>query len=308
MGRPSEARVDAGFEFVRALRHIERHWDDYRDPAFWTRLNPHLTVSATPFRSDHATFAAVTPDVVDRALTQLDTSGFFATPPVVPESRMAPMRRAMDTLAELGIPTGFAAVYDEYYQCFDGLDALFTPVLGEGYRWVAHGLWAFRVPPGDQAISGLTAPSPPHRDSMGPDPLVLAGKRPGIMTVWAALTDVTPADSCIYVVPKFADKAFATSEREVTMDQFDLQDVRAVPVAAGSVVGWSTHLVHWGSRSTPDAIAPRMSITMYLQRADMPPFDASVFDKGGPVPLDSRLRWVLQALGAHELIPRLFPD
>jgi len=307
MGRPSDARVEAGFDFVCAVRHIERHWDEYRDPAFWTALNPHLTVSASPFTPDRADVPALTPDVVGRALTQLDASGFLATPPLVPEARMAPIRRAMDTLAAHGIPTGFAAVYDQYYQCFQGLDALFDPVLGGGYRWVAHGFWAFRVPPGDQAISGLTGAAAQHRDSMGPDPRVIAGQRPGIVTVWVALTDVTPADSCIYVVPKYADKAFATTTREVTWEQFDMQDIRALPVQAGAVVAWSTHLVHWGSRSTPEATAPRMAITMYLQRADVPPFDSSIFDVGDIVPLESRLKWVIQALGAHDLLRRLFP-
>jgi len=95
MGRPSDARVEAGFDFVCAVRHIERHWDEYRDPAFWTRLNPHLTVSANPFSADRADVPALTPDVVSRALTQLDASGFIATPPLVPDSRMAPIRRAM---------------------------------------------------------------------------------------------------------------------------------------------------------------------------------------------------------------------
>ena len=307
MGRPSDARVEAGFDFVCAVRHIERHWDDYRDPAFWTRLNPHLTVSASPFAADRSDVPALTPNVVDRALTQFDASGFLATPAVVPESRMAPMRQAMDTLAAHGIPTGFAAVYDQYYQCFQGLDGLFTPLLGAGYRWVAHGFWAFRVPPRDQAVSALTGAAAQHRDSMGPDPRVIAGQRPGIVTVWLALTDVTAADSCIYVVPKYADKAFATATREVTWDQFEMQDIRAVPVPAGSVVAWSTHLVHWGSRSTPEATHPRMAITMYLQRADVSPFDASIFDVGANVALDDRLKWVIQALGAHELLRRLFP-
>jgi ectoine hydroxylase-related dioxygenase (phytanoyl-CoA dioxygenase family) len=156
-------------------------------------------------------------------------------------------------------------------------------------------------------VSALTGAAAQHRDSMGPDPRVIAGQRPGIVTVWLALTDVTAADSCIYVVPKYADKAFATATREVTWDQFEMQDIRAVPVPAGSVVAWSTHLVHWGSRSTPEATHPRMAITMYLQRADVSPFDASIFDVGANVALDDRLKWVIQALGAHELLRRLFP-
>lgn len=300
-------QADAGFEFVAALRHLERHWADYQDPAFWTRLNPHLTVSDRPWATE-AVCPALTPDVASRAAAQLDAEGFLATPAVVPEARMAPLRQAIETLAAHGIPSGFACVYDEYYQCFQGLAPLFAPILGEGYRWVAHGYWAFRVPPGDAGVSIITGGSAPHRDSMGPDARVLAGERPGILTLWLALTDVTPADSCIYVVPRHCDTAYATRDRDVTPAQFRLQDIRAVPVRAGSIVAWSTHLAHWGSRSSRDARGVRMSITMYFQRADLPPFDRSVFDEGGSVPLANRLRWILQSMGAEATWRRLCPE
>ncbi len=305
MGLPSRARVDAGFEFVAALRTIERRWPTYRDPEFWRRLNPHLTVSDRPLARVTGTPPALTPTVVDRALAQFDRSGYLLAPSVIADDRLAPMRQAIHTLAAEGIPTGFACVYDEYYQVFDGLEPLFAPMLGDGYRWVAHGFWAFRVPPGDRAMSGLTAPSEPHRDSLGPDPRVLAGLPPSIVTLWVALTDVTPVDSCLYVVPKYADKGFLTGERDVLPRHFDMQDIRAVPAPAGSVLAWSTHLAHWGSTSSPDATGPRLSVTMYFQRADVPPFDASLFDPAGPVTLDQRLRWILQAFGAHDLSARL---
>lgn len=305
MGRPSVARVEAGFDFVLALRHIERHWADYRTPEFWRGLNPHLTVSASPLATARPHPAIVSDDAAASAAVQLDRDGYLATSPVVTDARMAPIRQAMDTLAARGIPAGFVAVYDEYYALFEGLEPLFAPILGERYLWVAHGFWAFRVPPGDQAINSLWAPASPHRDSLGPDPRILAGERPGIMTVWIALTDVTPADSCIYVVPAAADRAFRTAERDVHPGQFELQDIRAVPAQAGSVLAWSTHLAHWGSRGSAASTRTRMSATMYFQRADVPAFDASVFDPSGPVPLDDRLRWVIGALGAHDLIPRL---
>ncbi len=305
MGRPSVARVEAGFDFVLALRHIERHWARYRTAEFWRDLNPHLTVSVCPLSISRPDAPRVTGAIAERAATQLDRDGYLATPPLVHETRMAPIRQAMDTLAARGIPAGFVAVYDEYYALFEGLEPLFAPILGDAYRWVAHGFWAFRVPAGDQAINSLWAPASPHRDSLGPDPRIVAGQRPGIMTLWVALTDVTPADSCIYVVPANADRAFRSTERDVNPEHFDLQDIRAVPAKAGSVLAWSTHLAHWGSRGSADSATTRMSATMYFQRADVPPFDESIFDPAGPVPLDDRLRWVIGALGAHDLIPRL---
>lgn len=308
MDRPAPARVDEGFEFVRLLRQMERRWEEFRDPDFWARLNPHLTISNHPFPATVDAQPALTSMRVDHALAQLDVSGFLITPPVVPERAMAPMRNAIEGLAAQQIPTYFVCVYDEFYHCFAGLDALLVPLLGEGYRGVGHGLAAFYVPPRPASRETTTAAVPPHRDSLGPDPRVLAGQRPGIVNVWIALTDVTPADSCIYAVPKYADVAYATADRNVTLRQFALQDVRALPAPAGSLIAWSTHLAHWGSCSTPEATGARMSLALYFQRADMPPFDASVFDRGGIVSFAQRMRWIVHSIGGDGLLARFGSD
>lgn len=308
MERPAQGRIEEGFEFVRLLRQLERRWDDFRDPGFWARLNPRLTISDRPFPAAGDAQPALTPARVGQALAQLDVSGFLTTPPVVPDHTMAPMRDAITVLAAEHIPTYFACVYDEFYHCFAGLDALLVPLLGEGYRGVGHGLAAFHVPPRPASRDTATAAIPPHRDSLGPDPRVLAGERPGIVNVWIALTDVTPADSCIYAVPCYADAGYATANRDVTLQQFALQDVRALPVPAGSLIAWSTHLTHWGSCSTPEATGPRMSLALYFQRADLPPYDASVFDRGGIVSFGERMRWIIQSIGGDDLLARFGSD
>jgi hypothetical protein len=227
---------------------------------------------------------------------------------VVSEHVLAPMRRAIEVLAAHDIPECLACVYDEFYQCFAGLDPLLAPLLGEGYRGVGHGLASFHVPPLTGGRKAPTAAIPPHRDSLGPDPRVLAGERPGIVNVWIALTDVTTADSCIYAVPRYADTGYATANRDVTLQQFALQDVRALPVPAGSLIAWSTHLAHWGSCSTPEATGPRMSLALYFQRADLPAYDASVFDRGGIVTFSQRMRWIIHSIGGHDLLARFGSD
>jgi hypothetical protein len=298
-------RVEAGFKMVGAYRHIERNWERYRDPAYWLEINPELTITDCPVRARQDPLPGLTDEAVDRAITQLDQSGFLATPGVVSEERMAPIRRAMDRLDARGLSTVYACLYDEYYHLFEGMAPLFNPILGDGYRWVAHGYWAFKIPAGDEAVSWLSGPSGPHRDTLGPDAGVMAGEHPHILTVWIALSDVTTADSCIYVAPKYADKGYASGAREVEPGHFPLQAVRAVPVEAGGILAWSTHLAHWGGRSTPEATAPRYSATMYFQRGDVDPLDESIFDAHTPATLDDRLRWVITSMGGHDLIKRL---
>jgi hypothetical protein len=300
----SPGRGDTGFERVATLRRIERLWSTYKDPAFWLEINPHLTISDRPGSARASALPGLTPDAVERAITQLDTSGFLATPPVVPDTRLAPVRLGVENLIQRGLPPGFVCVYDEFYQCFEGFEPLFDVILGPGYLWLSTGFWPYHVPAGAPSESWFRLPGAPHRDSLGPDPFVVRGDRPSILTLWLALTDVTSADSCIYVVPKYCDKRYLTS-RSVDETTVSLQHVRAVPVPAGSLLAWSTHLAHWGSHSTPDATGPRLSATMYFQRADVPLFDPSVFDVRESVPLDTRLRWILCAMDGDDVARRL---
>jgi hypothetical protein len=305
MGRPTARDIDLGFEQVVTLRRFERDWDALRTREFWQRLNPELTISDRPLAAPLAARPPIAAAVAARAREQLDALGFFATPPVLTAAECAVLRTAVARLAEAGLPSGCLAVYDEVYRCFAGLEPLFEPVLGADYLWVADGLWAFYVPAGAPARNGLWSPFDAHRDSLGPDPAVVGGGRPSILTVWIPLSDVTPAESCLYVVPKPGDPGFRAGEQGVGAGDFDLQSIRAIPAAAGSVVAWSTHLIHWGSRSWADAASARVAVTTYFQRADVPPFDPSVFDPAGEVSLDSRLRWILASMGVGSLADRL---
>jgi hypothetical protein len=302
MGHAKASFIEAGFERIAAVRTVHHHWREYCNPQYWRDLNPQLTVTDRPFSG-----RAPTPAPPADALAwrdQLHAEGFAITRPLIEEARMAPLRRAIELLAERRIPTVFACLYDEYYQLFEGLGQVFGPIVGPGYRWVAHGLWAFHVPPGDRGLTGLTSASP-HRDSMGPDPRILAGGLPGVLTLWLALTDVTPETSCIYVVPRGSDPDFLTSERDVDPARIKLTSIRALPVAAGGFLAWSTHLAHWGSEASASANGPRISINMYFQRADDPPCHASAFDEGGPVPFVDRLSWVVGSLGTPDLFTGL---
>jgi hypothetical protein len=301
MGRPKASFIEAGFERIAAVQAVHHHWREYCNPQFWRDLNPQLTVTDRPFTGR---VVSTPPAAAQAWRDQLHTEGFATTSPLIDEARMAPLRQAIEVLTAHRIPTGFACVYDEYYQLFEGLNQAFGPIVGPGYRWVAHGLWAFYVAPGDKGLTGLTSAGP-HRDSMGPDPRVLAGGLPGVLTVWLALTDVTPETSCIYVVPRGSDPDFLTSERDVDPARIKLTSIRALPAAAGSFLAWSTHLAHWGSEASASAKGPRVSINMYFQRAEDPPCHESAFEEGGPVPFADRLSWVVGSLGTADLFANL---
>jgi hypothetical protein len=295
MERLSAAKINAGFERVEALRRLERDRAQYLDPGYWRALNPELSITASPF-VDVAP-VDVTPDEAAEHARQLREEGYLQTRPLVPADACARLARAIRRLAGAQVMTVFASLYDEYYQIFQGLEPLFTPILGEGYQWVGHGNYAYYVPPGDTGSSGLTAASP-HRDTLGPDAPILTRQLPTLVSLWVPLTDVSTVESCIYVVPADLDPDYFTTKRDVDRTTLDLQTIRALPVQAGSLLAWSTHLIHWGSAASRRARHPRMSVAMYFQRGDIPPYDAAAtFQCGGEVPFRDRLRWAAQSIG-----------
>jgi len=294
------AQIEAGFAQIRAERALRSRIDEVRSADFWRALNPQLTVSDRPFSTAQLP-VPVAPAMVNRVKRQLLEEGYAQTPPLVEAERLARLRTGVENVVAAGFPSGLACVYDEFYQAFDGLQQLFVPILGDDYQLVLQGLWAFLVAPGDP-VYGLWTALRPHRDELGPDPAVLSRQMPSILTVWIPLTDVLTLDSCLYIVPSPGDADYYSHRRDVRTDAFRLQDVRALPCAAGSVLSWSSHMIHWGSRSSALAAGPCIALTAYLARRDGPvthPFTIGFDDEA---PFLQRLAWIEDCMGMPGLL------
>lgn len=98
---------------------------------------------------------------------------------------------------------------------------------------------------------------PPHRDRGGDSTGAFrADGTPQYVTTWIALSEASPASSCLYVVPKGHDPGYAAGEPPGASPisgvlnaggEAALQHVRALPCAPGGVVQFSHRLLHWGS-------------------------------------------------------------
>ena len=111
---------------------------------------------------------------------------------------------------------------------------------------------------------------------------------PRLFTMWIPLTDATTHNSCIYVLPfpkdpvmRFYLGGASLQGLHAASNKMSQQwsKVRALPAAAGSILAWSTYILHWGSESTEWTDAPRISIGVYCETEDAPrlcdrPFDA----------------------------------
>jgi hypothetical protein len=106
--------------------------------------------------------------------------------------------------------------------------------------------------------------------------------------MWIPFTEATTHNSCIYVLPFPHDPAvqsFMRQEDVATIHQQEqtifLGNMRALPAPAGSVVGWTPYILHWGSQSTDWATHPRISVGIYYHAADSVRKSTVPFDEGG---------------------------
>lgn len=177
-------------------------------------------------------------------------------------------------LHEHGIPPPFAFVYDEFWQIFRSLEPFLSHVLGAGYRMLPD-LWVWYVLPSNRASGWV-----PHRDRVVPT--LQPDNTPNSLTVWLPLTAATPLNGCMYVLPAAYDPdlhnpGVSVGSKFHFTDE-NVQNIRALPAPAGSLLAWNQALVHWGGRASDLGTAPRCSIALQFQRGDVPALEDMLLD------------------------------
>lgn len=170
------------------------------------------------------------------------------------------------------------------------LKNVLEPVLGPNYQLVPDEYEAFYIP----AENGATGAAP-HRDTLGPGGDFKPDGTPTLINVWIPLVDVTTLHSCIYVLPGHLDPDYPSPAQDRSAIAKNrsveklMQDVRAVPAKAGSILCWSPHVVHWGGRSSVFAATPRISIAVYYQSSQVPAVHPVTMSIPAPIPFEYRL-------------------
>jgi ectoine hydroxylase-related dioxygenase (phytanoyl-CoA dioxygenase family) len=179
-------------------------------------------------------------------------------------------------------------------------------MLGESYR-LSPDFWAWHVAPNSTGRGWVF-----HRDAEIGRPFdasahIREDGQPRLCTIWIPLTDATTHNSCIYVLPFPQDPAMQSFLRKQSLETIQQQaqltnwtNIRALPAQAGSVLGWSAYIIHWGSQSTDWATHARVSLGIYYETADAPmvgrPFDPegrryiNLHDRDFRISFEDRLR------------------
>jgi hypothetical protein len=257
---------------------------NFRDENFWRQTFPELTIMGRltgpfdlhPMSNEAAAVAA------DR----MGKEGYFQLhdPELVDLS--ARLSAAITLCVERGIPPVFAFLFDEAWAVFYRQHRFISMFLGADYQ-VLPDFWAWHVDP-KAGQAGWT----PHRDK-GTRSLAADGS-PLSLTMWVPLTEASPMNGCMYMLPADRDPVYGTDKDAEW--SIDLPKVRALPAVPGDFLIWNQAVLHWGAQSSSFAEKPRMSIALEFQRADIEPFNKPLLGNLPVLNFIDRLRLVAKQI------------
>ena len=252
---------------------------------YWRQLNPDLPISAG---RDPETVSRwqPSPTFIAEWRRRIIREGYFELTDVIPPEDLHVLVGAIDRVRAAGWLPVFAFLYDAFWETYWRVSPVLSLLLGDDYRQIPA-FWAWHIDPVDTAQGWG-----PHRDRgfghQRPD------RTPNAMTVWMALTDATPLNGCISVVPAHLDLTPINPGLTNGM-----QDARALPAKAGTALCWGLGLLHWGGRSSDYASHPRVSMTFEFQAADTPALEPFLLQPGEIPPFEKRLALVCMQLMAY---------
>lgn len=253
---------------------------DLTRPEFWREAFP--TLSLHTLLKDGFEVARLNDASLSMAGVRLAREGYFQERDealVGLASRLADC--ALNCIA-LDIPPVFIFLFDEAWAAFYRQHHMIANFLGADYQMLPD-FWAWHVDPKrDQA--GWR----PHRDK-GHQALAADGS-PLSLTVWIPLTQASPLNSCMYVLPADRDPVYGTEQDKNW--QIDLPSIRALPGSPGDYFAWSQALLHWGGQSSAFAEGPRISMALEFQRADAPPFNRPLLAAMRTLSFEDRLKLI----------------
>jgi hypothetical protein len=259
------------------IRHV-------RDEAFWRETFPELTIFGRLQGEFHVNQLRNEPAV--RAAQRMRLEGYFQAHDPELVDLAARLSAAISRCVELGIPPVFIFLFDEAWAAFIRQHQMIASFLGPDYQ-VLPDFWAWHIDP-----KASQAGWRPHRDK-GRMSLASDGS-PLSLTMWAPLTEASPLNGCMYMLPANRDPAYGTETENEW--QIDYPSIRALPSAPGDFFIWNQAVLHWGAQSSPFAEKPRMSMALEFQRADAPAFNQPLLGTVAVLNFSSRLALVAKQI------------
>jgi hypothetical protein len=246
---------------------IKARTDDWTSSDFWRAKAPELHIE-DPAYIQSLTLLGLNDEMGARLRQAVKEEGYFQLSPPQWDLPIDLMARTLGQFAEEGLPLPLAFVYDEFWLIFIKLTKVVEAILGPGFKRLPD-FWAWHVDP-SKGESGWS----PHRDKGFMS--LRADGSPKSFTLWLPLTEANTHNGCMYMVPANRDPTYGTPNDKEW--RFAYPDIRALPAAAGSIIGWNQAVMHWGSRSSPLANGPRVSLALEFQAGDVEPFNQPLME------------------------------
>ena len=280
------------FDVATLIPHLGR----VENADYWRQLAPGAAITDAPFRATPRA-AALSPEARERYLMRLHADGYFQTPGAIPDSALEEMKQCVENVMGAGFPPIFALVYDVFFRALGGFDDVLTATLGADYYLIPN-FWVYHVATDDDD-RGFE----PHRDAEYADTLDANGL-PTVLTAWIAVTEATPLNGCIYLLPRGRDPEYqdAVHDLDKTASKFDLHNVRALPAQPGTMSCWDQYVYHWGSRSSRFAPIPRISYAMYFQRGDVARLDPTALRPASQLTFAQRLGIICKGIMRYSFV------
>jgi hypothetical protein len=257
---------------------------DFLSEGFWRQTFPELTIIGR-LTGDFALNILAEPAMVVTGQKMLVEGYFQERDPQLVEITSL-LSTAVSRCVQLGIPPVFIFLFDEAWASFFRQHATIAALLGAQYQTLPD-FWAWHVDP-QAGQAGWR----PHRDkgriSLAPDGSPLS------LTIWIPLTEATPLNGCMYMLPANRDPVYNTENDKSW--QVDYPSIRALPGQPGDWFCWNQAVLHWGAQSSPFATNPRMSMALEFQRSDMTPFNTPQLGMLPVLNFESRLRLVAKQI------------
>jgi Phytanoyl-CoA dioxygenase (PhyH) len=265
-------------------------------PDFWRGFAPELHV-ADP--STVASLTAIQPpgDRADSLGRLINEEGYVqikGMPLGAPAATLAQVVRRLDAA---GLSPVFAFLYDEFWVPFYLMHPIYAALLGDGYHLLPD-FWVWNVDPA-RKDSGWR----PHRDK-GRNALYPDG-RPKSLTTWIALSQATPLNGCMYIVPAHQDPTYNTPDEKNW--RFDYAGIRALPADAGDIFVWNQAVLHWGSRTSAHGGESRVSMAFEFQRGDVPAFNTPLLPPLQFLGFDRRLSLIVKQIMQYRHMYKIDP-
>lgn len=281
---------------------VDQTLESLQDLNFWRALCPFLSIADTAIESEvrartdtleviHS-YASSPRDQVENLGLLLADRGFFRLPTgqmEIPSELLSNLAAGVHRLVAHGFHPTFLLMYDEVWLLGELIGSILIPASGNA----PVGDWfVFHV---DPSIVAGYQPGPPHRDR----PLATESSFRGLTgspkycSAWLALTDATPENSCLYVIPRGNDDGYhgigdATASAHTAARQF--QGIVAQPLSAGGLLAFSHRLLHWGSTPQPNAVLESDAVGIVADRIALslafadPSFEEPYFDHSVHLP------------------------